>query len=221
MAGKNTGRNTGSAADRMTGRVKKPRRVTVGVILDDQLHQAWLDVSQAYEQARVQVEASRPRRVAEYAAAGIPGDEAITRVATEDDEALAGLRADIDVALADLDAETEWFTFEAVGARRLRALAALHPPTDEQRAEQIARGGAELVWNPDTFPQALVQDSCVSHPGYDWDAVFGDPDELGEDGLPDRSAWSQSDVEALFTHAVNANQAIQIATHRPAPRFPG
>lgn len=210
-----------SAAERMTGRVKKPRRVTVGVILDDQLHQVWLDVTGAYEQARVQVEASRPRRIAELAAAGVPGDEAIARVNVEDAEALAGLRGDVDKALADLDEATEWFTFEAVGARRLRALAALHPPTDEQRAEQTARGGAELVWNPETFPQALAADSCVSHPGYDWAGVFGDPDELGEDGLPDRSAWSQSDVEALFAHAVNANQAIQIATHRPAPRFAG
>jgi hypothetical protein len=52
------------------------------------------------------------------------------------------------------------FTFEGLGRGRYARMLADHPPTKEQKAEL----GAELIYNPETFPPALLAASCVEPP---------------------------------------------------------
>lgn len=191
---------------------KRPRRLTIGVYLDDEVADRAELAQQAYDKVRLELERTRPRRLAEYAAAGCTPEEALQLVHGEDVDGLAGLQADVDAANAALDEATTWFVFEAIGYRRLTALVRRHPPTDEQRAAGEKRG-QELAWNPDTFLRALVEDSCASPAGYAWDDVFGADEDDGEDdgGLPGKSAWSHADVEALTATAMAANQSLRSA----------
>lgn len=200
-------------------RMKKPRRVVVGIYLDDAVADAYEQANAMFEANRLEQERTRPRRIAEYAAAGNDPETALGLAHGEDGDVLAPHAQARDAALAALDAATEWFVFEAVGHRRLRRLIELHPPTAEQQAAAAGRG-QELAWNPATFPRALVEDSCVAPAGVDWDEVFGatDDDEAADGTLPAKTAWSDADVEALVAHALNANQSLRLAdkARRPA-----
>jgi hypothetical protein len=195
---------------------KKPRRLTIGIYLDDDVADAADVAEQAYEKVRLELERTRHRRLAEYSAAGFLPDEALAKVHTEDDDGLEVLAVDLDSARAALDAATTWFVFEAIGHRRLTALVARHPATDEQKTTAEARGQA-LEWNPDTFLRALVEDSCAAPADFWWDDVFGPVPADGVDGfdgegdLPPKSSWSHADVEALCATALAANQSLRTA----------
>jgi hypothetical protein len=177
---------------------KQPRRLTIGIYLDDDVADAADVAEQAYDKVRLELERTRPRRLAEYAAAGMQPDEALATVHTEDVDGLAPLIADLDAARAALDEATT-------------ALIRRHPPTEEQKADATGRG-QELSWNPDTFLRALVEDSCTAPASYPWDDVFGQPDDDADEGeLPAKSAWSHADVEALAATALAANQSLRTA----------
>jgi hypothetical protein len=196
--------------------MKKSRRLTIGIYLDDAAADAAEVAEQVHEKVRLELERTRPRRLAEYAAAGYDPDDCLARVQDEDTAGLAGLAGELEQARAGLDDATLWFVFEAVGYRRLTALIRRHPPTDEQRADAAAKG-QELSWNPDTFLRALTEDSCIAPDGFEWDAVFG-PDPDGDDeGLPAKSGWSHADVVALVATALAANQTLRTAPRDRRP----
>jgi hypothetical protein len=189
---------------------KKPRRLSIGIYLDDDAADRAEVAEQAYEKVRIELERTRPRRLAEYAASGLEPGAALDRVQSEDRDALEDLGDDMAGARADLDEATTWFVFEAVGHRRLTALVARHPATDEQKADAERRGQV-LEWNPDTFLRALVEDSCVAPAGYRWEDVFGWPVADEDVELPPKSPWSHADVEALAATALAANQSLRTA----------
>jgi hypothetical protein len=189
---------------------KKPRRLSIGIYLDDDAADRAEVAEQAYEKVRIELERTRPRRLAEYAAAGYAPDDALERVQHEDRKGLDELSSKRWDALVDLDEATTWFVFEAIGHRRLKALIDRHPPTDEQRADAEKRG-QELAWDPDTFLPALVEDSCVAPAGYRWEDVFGWPVADEDVELPPKSPWSHADVEALAATALAANQSLRTA----------
>jgi hypothetical protein len=197
-------------------RMKKPRRLVLGVYLDDELVDRFDLVNAARDRVRLELERTRPRRLAEYAAAGVPVEEAFARVQGEDEDGLAELDGDVAAAQSALDDGTEWFVFEAIGHRRLQAMIRAHPPTEEQTAAATARG-QEADWNEGTFLRALTEDSCVSHKGDVWDDVFGTDEISDTDDLPARSAWSKSDVEVLVATAMAANQHLRTADRGRAP----
>jgi hypothetical protein len=191
---------------------KQPRRLTIGIYLDDDTADRADVAEQAYDKVRLELERTRPRRLAEYAAAGMQPDAALELVHGEDVDGLAPLIVDLDAARAALDEATTWFVFEAIGHKRLTALIRRHPPTEAQKADATARG-QELSWNPDTFLRALVEDACTAPADYDWDDVFGQPDDEddGEEELPAKGSWSHADVEALAATALAANQSLRTA----------
>jgi hypothetical protein len=197
--------------------MKKARRLTIGIYLDDDVADRADVEQQAYDKVRLELERTRPRRLAEYAAAGYDPDKALDLVQEEDTKGLSGLAASRDQALAELDDATLWFVFEAIGYRRLAALIRAHPPTDEQK-KQAEEQASEVQWNPDTFLEALTRDSCIAPADFDWTAVFGsDPNGDGEE-LPARSAWSHADVEALVATALAANQSLRTASADRRPK---
>lgn len=198
---------------------KRPHRLTIGIYLDDEVADRADVAEKAYEKVRLELERTRPRRLAEYAASGLEPHDALERVQDEDADGLGQLSVELAEAHEALDEATEWFVFEALGHRRLTALIRQHPATEEQKAQATAEG-REVGWNPDTFLRALVEDSCIAPAGYDWDDVFGASTDLedaaaAEDddpfALPARSAWSASDVEALCATALAANQTLRTA----------
>lgn len=213
------GRKPGRAPqDRRPPLVKKPRRTVVGLYMDDDLALRVQAAEQALQAASERQAGDQAQRIAGLAAAGEA--DAYTLVRKADEEVLIPLRNAVDAANAALEDATEWFVFEGIGARRLRALARAHPPTEEDAAEHERLGGTgTLEWSPVTFEPALVRDSCVWPVGYPWDDVFGVPGEEDTwgDELPPKSPWGVGEIQALVASAVHANQAVRVATHRSAP----
>ncbi|MDH6624420.1 hypothetical protein M2271_002222 [Streptomyces sp. LBL] len=130
---------------------------------DDQLRQRFEDAEQAARRARFLAEAN-------------PDDE---RAARSAGEAAAVLEA----ARAALDDASDFLTFLALPRPVLEELIAQHPPT-EQQAEEGS------VFNPDTFPSALI--AAASFDGMSQDeaaellATWSAPDA----GLLWEAAWS-------------------------------
>jgi hypothetical protein len=56
------------------------------------------------------------------------------------------------------------FVFAGVGRKKFSDIAALHPPTKEQK-DQAEEAGITREWNPETFPAALMAVSLVSPAG--------------------------------------------------------
>jgi hypothetical protein len=195
-------------------RMKKPRRLVIGIYLDDEVADAAEIAVQAYDKVRLELERTRPRRLAEYAAAGQDPADALHNVQEEDIEGLLTLTQELDAARAALDEATTWFVFEAIGYRRLKKMAELHPATEEQRSAATEQG-QQVEWDPDTFLPALVADSCVAPAGFDWAQAWGtDPDG---DELPAKNPWSRADLEALTATALAANQTLRTADRDRRP----
>jgi hypothetical protein len=192
--------------------VKKPRTVTVGIYADNQLGIDWDRATDALGEAAQELSSSRDKRIgrALQLDPDLTYGPAWEKVDAEDEATLEPLREALTAAEAALDAATIWFTFRGIGARPMKELAKQHPPTEEDLAEHERLGGTtRLEYSPDGFHQALLAASCVSPAGYDWEQVWNG------------TAWNNAEIEALVAHAINANQAVRTATHRPAPRWTG
>lgn len=116
-------------------RAKQPRRITVGVFLDDNLADRLDAAVMALHDAR--------RTQA-------PADD------------VAALEAAKDTAQAVLDDETMWFTFQAIGRNALARLTDAHPPTDEQVEEAAAEERGRPDYDPATFAPALLAAACIA-----------------------------------------------------------
>jgi hypothetical protein len=139
-------------------RAKQPRRITVGVFLDeslaDRLDAAVLAVQDA-------------RRV------------------TAPAEDIDALEAAVKAAQEALDAETMWFTFQGLGRLAFARLLAEYPPPGDQTADAKQAGRDAPEYDLERFPAALLAASCAA-PALtiaDFEGLYSDPawnaDELG------------------------------------------
>lgn len=80
------------------------------------------------------------------------------------------------------------FTMRAIGSKAYDVLVAVHPPTADQKKDQ-------MTYNPDTFGPALIA-ACSVSPSLT-------PNEAKE--LWDSDEWSRGEVMALFSAAVEVN----------------
>lgn len=206
-----TDRAVKAPADRLP--TKRPRTVTVGIYLDDQLAIVHDHAVAAHQQLEQDLIASRARRTAERQLTGdlTPG-EAAELVLAEDGVRLAEAHAAVEEALAALEDGTQWFVFQGIGSRRFRDMVKAHPPSDEDRADHARTGGTgEPEYSPEGLMRDLVPACCVSPKASaaEWaERVF------------DSSKWNAVELAALFAAAINANQSVRTVTHRPPPRWP-
>lgn len=98
--------------------------------------------------------------------------------------------------IEELEAEARtsevWFRFEGLGRGKLAKLEAQHVPTREQR-ETISE---DLMWNPETFPPALMAASCVEPA-----ELRGNVEEFAE--IYDN--WSQGQLDRMWRACQAAN----------------
>ena len=105
-------------------------------------------------------------------------------------------------ALDAMDAATLWFTFRSLGRTPFHELLEKHPARDEDHAEVSAQAeGAKAPYNMDTFPRALVQESCV-------DPVLTDDDI---EDIFEGDAWNDVEINALVVHAQLAQSQAPVA----------
>lgn len=210
---------------------KRPRRAVVGIYLDDELAVVWEQASAVLEQRKLTSDNDRIRRVA----AGksrvgadlptLPVEERLrlsNEVADEVEASLAGdlepLAAAVDEALAALDAGTCWFTFRALGRKRWKALVKEHRPSDADHAElaeQTGNADARAPWNAETLaPVLLLQSSAGRLLNGEHLGPLGKADV---DAIFEGDAWNDSEIQALFVTALNAQLQARAVQHRPAP----
>ncbi|WP_405803413.1 hypothetical protein [Streptomyces sp. NBC_01187] len=114
--------------------------------------------------------------------------------AAPDDEAVAQRAADAEVAAqaagATLDDASDFLTFRSLARPVLEELIAQHPPTEAQEAE-----GA--IFNPDTFPAALVAAASF--------------DGMSEQEAAELlSTWSAPDANMLWEAAWQVQQESRV-----------
>lgn len=199
---------------------KLPRRVVVGIYLDDQLAVAHDQAGADLASARQRLEAEEGRRVA-AGKADRPNEEASViraEVAAAIDAELAPLQAAVDRALVALDAATIWLTFRSLGRKRWHALLEEHPPTDadhEAFARETGNPEARSRWNAETLAPVLVRRACISRVVAGVEQ--GPLEQADVDAMWDGDAWNETELQALFITAVVAQSQGRAVQHRPAP----
>ena len=118
------------------------------------------------------------------------------RLSNEPDKAPAIIEQIEQAVEASRDTEIV-FTFKSIGRFRYDDLVMEHPPTKEAKRE-----GAEF--NPDTFPPALVAESCVTITEFDGTEIEGmsleDATEIF--ASPD---WNGAELRRIFFGALEVN----------------
>ncbi|HEY8881938.1 MAG TPA: hypothetical protein VIM47_00910 [Dermatophilaceae bacterium] len=185
---------------------KLPRRVTVGIYLDDTAVAAVVDADADLTAARERLDASRPRRIAEARAAATPedviGQTLVDQVHDLDAQALAPLEEAATAALDALDAATRWFTFRGLGRTPYRELLEKHAArdVDDQVMADLGQGD-NAPYNLDTFPPALVQAASI-------DPVL-DGDDIAT--IFDGDTWNGVEVNTLVSYAQLAQSQAPVA----------
>jgi hypothetical protein len=185
---------------------KLPRRVTIGIYLDDSTVDAVDAASRDLTAARERLDASRPRRLAEARACATPEEISDQSVFDAVNAADAGELAPLEQAATDaldlMDAATMWFTFRSLGRTPFRELLTKHPARDEDHdvfSTQVE--DAKAPYNLDTFPPALIQACCI-------DPVLSDEDIAV---IFDGDTWNDVEVNALVVHAQLAQAQSPVA----------
>ena len=161
------------ALNRLRGR--KPAEETVALATDDTLVQAWKDAKTATFTGRT-------------------SKDAATRTAAEDQ--LAAARAELESRGLVL------WQLRNKGRKEYDRVQRECPPTDEQRAENKARGQGEPLWSQDTFPTALIELCTV---GELEGVTAADIREMTDDGR-----MSEGEVGHLFAKAIGLYTGTRI-----------
>jgi len=128
---------------------KLPQEKTVTLVSDD-------DLADAYQEAQAKVQECRTK-----VAMRVTGEQA--SVAAEElrvaEAELAEIRTKVEKASVTL-------RMRAIGRKAYQTLLEQHPPTPEQIKMIVDEGGepGDLMFNPDTFPVALMAATCIDPP---------------------------------------------------------
>lgn len=203
MSTKKTTPRKAAASNRaaMDSTTKKPRIVSVDVVMDDEVADNYDKALRAFQTKERQLLESRPRRIAAvragFTASTTPEEQALAQaqVIQADDLELDALRAALDEAAEALDAVTVWYKFRALGRNAWEALKAKHPATEEDhQASREATGKDDdtAQWHFQTLAPELVEKACVSPKlsADDVDEIFN-----GEN-------WNDQEISRLFTAAL-------------------
>lgn len=98
-----------------------------------------------------------------------------------------------------LDSSVE-FVFRSIGRRKYEDLVMEHPPTPDQQETAKKAGDGNYLWNPDTFPQAIIAASVVSPTMEEADVkeIWESPD------------WNSPELLSLLNAALEANSSMRI-----------
>lgn len=180
---------------------KKPRTVTVPVLLDDELAQDLENAEQALLQAEQKAEASRDRYIGVERRLALTANETVTGPLLEEraqariDADLKPARAEVEALKAEVEKATQLYVFRAIGRDAYRKLQDAHPPTEQDHKDLQEDGGqGKATFCLETFAPALVQASCVD-PVLDDDAI----EEIFH------GTWNESELGTLFQAAQQAN----------------
>lgn len=175
-------------------RKKEPMERTVDIVLNDRVTKEVEEAQQALSSARFEL-ASLPTvsdEMLDTERKRVESDRAKAEAkVTECEEALEAARE----ALAE---DTVELRFRAIGRRAYDALLNEHPPTPAQE-EEAKEAGNEIIYNEDTFPQALIAASCI------------EPQMTEEEVNVLWDEWNSTELGALFLAAMTVNTSRRVA----------
>lgn len=120
------------------------------------------------------------------------------------------LEGEVEVLSGEVRARLVRFTLAAVQPERFDELKDAHPPTNGQSAEARRAQREPPAWNVETFPQALVAESCVRVETPD-----GVQDGLSLDEVAlmwESRAYNASERAELFSAAMDASLTRTVFT---------
>lgn len=102
--------------------------------------------------------------------------------------------------------DVAWFHVESLGPKRFDTLVSMYPPSNEQRAEAKKDGAAPLMFNPETFPNALIPQCVyyVTENGSGKEVLTQLTDEFVEE-MVEGEDWTQGEILELFEAALSVN----------------
>lgn len=110
--------------------------------------------------------------------------------------------AQLEQRLVDEDAVVA-FTFRSIGRAAFSALVDAHQPTAAQRAKvkTLGLGNGGMLWNPDTFPAALIA-ACLEEPKLTEEQALA---------LWSDDSWNAAELQELLEAAVEVNETRRMA----------
>lgn len=164
---------------RMAKKAKKKVRRTVWVGVDPELAATLQEAEQRVKRQETSIQ--------------VRGSEATAA----DRTLLETLRDRVEELRNEIKSTATPFVFEAIGHNRYDKLIKAHPPSSEQ-IEAAKKENTEIGFNPETFPFALIDASCVE-PAFEPGelATWLEDDEDGE--------WNQAEINDLFNGAMAVN----------------
>jgi hypothetical protein len=179
-----------SALDRLRA-AKKPNSVRVNICMDPRL------VDRV-----TQLEAKRARVMGRMQQGRNPDPAAAGE--------LEDVESELDDARGAAKAHSEWFLVTALAPSEFDGLVDAHKPTKDQRADARKQLGpqAQLAWNTETFPPALLE-ACVSV------ITVEDDGEESYEALTAEfvtemrkgGAWNEGEFNALVDAALKVNKS--------------
>lgn len=160
------------------------------------------DLAERYQRAKAELAQAELQlkmvpNDAKEAQRGLEGD------VEEKQERAEQLRKELEETLAR-------FEVRSIGPKAYDKLVSEHPPTQEQRRQAKKDGSGPLLWNEDTFQDALIAATC-------W-YVYTDEDgveqkaQLTEEFVKEMNEgdqWSRGDLSTLFQTAFEVNAQIR------------
>lgn len=171
---------------------KKPLVRVVTVVLDGEIADMWIQVTE---------DLAKARRDQEFGAT--PARE----------RALATAEDAYEAAEAEYESAAREMVVRSIGRPAFNKLADKHPATKEQKADVRKQNpGAELRFNPESFPQALLAASLI------------DPrmTEKQVEKLFSNDAYNDAELNTLIGAALEVNQSNRVVSlGKGSPRILG
>lgn len=182
---------------------KKPRLVTIGIVMDPDAEVAYLEARHALDTATEMLLKTYPDRVKRAMLLdGVDVDDiearkAIAeRVIAEDTAELTEFQDAAEAAVKALEEATQQYKFRSLGRKTFRDLVRKHPATDDDHelAQQERGSDAKAQWNEDGLARELLHLASVS-PSLTVEKV---------DEMFDGSNWNDTELLLLKTAALGA-----------------
>lgn len=189
---------------------KKPRLVTIGIVMDPAVEVAYLEARHALDAATEMLLKTYPDRVKRAMLLdGVDVDDTearkaiAERVIDEDTAELTKYQDAAEAAVKALEAATQQYKFRSLGRKTFRDLVRKHPATDEdhelaQRTDRCSGCGgpvdAKAQWNDEGLSRELLHLASVS-PSLTVEKV---------DEMFDGSNWNDTELLLLKTAALGA-----------------
>lgn len=190
---------------------KKARRQSIDVVLDGEVHDAYVKAHEALKSREGEIIDGLQARLTDLRTSMASHGEAPDTIAAEfkkmraaDEKELSALRGKLEEARIDLEKVTATITFQSIGRRAWDKLVRSNPPSEEELA-LVPEGGQPPSFSDEAMAPKIVDQSLVS-------AVV-DGEEYSLDGIFDDQDWNIGELQLVYNAALEAQLSTLPTLH--------